>query len=740
MEAVIPAGAAPPAAPAPAPPARDLGAIIPAKLRADIIMRRQFFRHEEFYVLKDPMALTYFRLQPEEAYVISLLDGKRNLREIAARFAARYPNADRSLEELAGFVNQMAAGRLLNQNASRFVDNARLGGGSNFLMIWAKIISHLLFIKIPLVDPSPWLGRLAHAIRFVWTKWFVGGALVLFAWTFGLLAVNLDAFTTQALDFFSASNLALLWLTIIGIKTLHEFGHATTCRHFGSEVHEMGLCFMCFTPCGYVDASDAWMMRQKKHKLFVTIAGVFTELIIACIAAHFWLLLPDGLGRGLAFNAMLVASINTLLFNANPLMRFDGYYLVCDLLDIPNLRSKAIAFCSYHLQRIFLGYRNRQQEAVFEHDARGRVFLIYALCAYGYMIFIIYGLTQIFGRVLQPYGLQDFGLLLGFLVEGSFVALPFIKVFMDSTSQHAHITKDGSTRRRLSLTLAALVTLVGASFFLPAHFQVSQQAVVLAESGEHAASETGGLIRQIHVHTGQWVEAGALLVTLENPEVEAELVRQDLELQEARLRFGTVGSQTDWASGERRANAAQNLEVAETAYARVLARARDLQLRAKTAGFVLTPELEGLIGSYASPLAPVLRVADTRRLRLVVPLTEDQAQLVEAGNPVHGRWQATGAAFTARLDAVAAQPAKRTEFAAAMMTYFGGPTPAQIMQTGPDAAHFPIFLATAGLTPPDHAIVEGLRVRVEVEGRETTVAKKFTRWFLSLFKPRGLRQ
>src|SRR5690606_18565569 len=194
--------------------------------------------------------------------------------------------------------------------------------------------------------------------RFIWTRWFIGGCLLLFAWTIGLLAVNHHAFETHELNFFSSSNLFLFWITLIGIKTLHEFGHATTCRFFGGEVHEMGVCFMCFTPCGYVDASDAWMMRQKRHKVYVTIAGVFTEFIIACIAAHLWLVLPDGIGRDLAFNAMLVASINTVIFNANPLMKFDGYYVVSDLLEIPNLRSKSIAYCSYHLQRIFLGYRN----------------------------------------------------------------------------------------------------------------------------------------------------------------------------------------------------------------------------------------------------------------------------------------------------------------------------------------------------------------------------------------------
>src|SRR3954468_15111753 len=162
------------------------------------------------------------------------------------------------------------------------------------------------------------------------------------------------------------------------------------------------------------------MMRHKRHKLFVTIAGVFTELICAGIAAHIWLILPEGLGRNLAFNVMVVASVNSIIFNINPLMRFDGYYVFADILEIPNLRTKAISFCSYHLQRIFLGYRNRQQESLFEHEANARVFTLYSVFAFGYMLTIIYGLTQVFGRMLKPYGLEAFGLSVGYFVEGSF--------------------------------------------------------------------------------------------------------------------------------------------------------------------------------------------------------------------------------------------------------------------------------------------------------------------------------
>ncbi|MEX2044846.1 MAG: hypothetical protein WD941_05790, partial [Opitutus sp.] len=181
----------------------------PAPLRIDVIMRRQFFKHREYYVVKDPLALTYFRLQPEEAYVLTLLDGRRTLREVSERHNARYPHHARTVEELGQFISQIGACGLLNISANRFVENARRTASQQLLMIWARIISSTLFIKVPLIDPSPWLGGLTHALRFLWSRWFVAGAGAFMIWSAGLLLVNAGEFSLFQIDFFSAGNLAL---------------------------------------------------------------------------------------------------------------------------------------------------------------------------------------------------------------------------------------------------------------------------------------------------------------------------------------------------------------------------------------------------------------------------------------------------------------------------------------------------------------------------------------------------
>ncbi|MBI4659567.1 MAG: efflux RND transporter periplasmic adaptor subunit [Verrucomicrobia bacterium] len=710
---------------------------VPAPLRADLIIRRQLFKFAEYYVIKDPLALTYFRLEPEEAYLASLLDGKRTLEQVANLFAVQFPNADGSIEQIGGFVNQLGVGGLLNVNARQFVERARRGGSltMNLFALWGKIVSGFLFLKVPLFDPSPWLGKLSHALRFAWTPWFVGLCLAFYLWTIGFLVVHREAFSVDILNFLSPRNFLLLWLTIILIKAIHEFSHATTCRHFGGEVHEMGVCLMCFTPCGYVDASDAWMMRHKRHKIYTTIAGIFTELVIAGIAAHFWILLPDGFARGLAFNVMLVASVNTLVFNANPLMRFDGYYVLCDALEIPNLRTKAIAYCSYHVQRVLMGYRNIRQEMSWGSEASGRLFVIYALFAYLYMFFIIYGLTKIFARVLAPYGLYDFGLMLGVFVEGSFALFPVIKVFMDAFQPGAHIVKTSSTGRRLAATASVVAVVVAAGFVVPTHYRVVQQGLVVAVDSEFIAPTVPGVVKTVVVRTGQWVEPGDLVATLDNPSLAAELEARRVELAQFRLQLAQIGQGGNLQLLERQAGAAKMLAVAEAAYDRAADDVSRLELRAKVAGTVVTPSVQNFVGMYLVPQQSLIRIANMKKVKLVIPLTEDQAQLVERGNPVSGRWVANGNKFETVLTTVPTQAAGSHDLLTGMFSMFGGPAPLDVAQRSGHigTGGFALFIAEAQLPDVVAGKIEGMRAEVAITGRPATPAKKIWRWLVSLW-------
>ncbi|MEO5959869.1 MAG: efflux RND transporter periplasmic adaptor subunit [Opitutaceae bacterium] len=717
----------------------ELAAIVSAPLRADLVLQRQLFRGNEYYVIKDPLALTYFRLQHEEGYLITLLDGKRTLGDVHRLMLAHFPNKELTLEEIAAFMNQMSTAGLLNINARRFVSVARAQQSvpKGWLMMWGRLLSGLLFMRFPLFDPSPWLGKLTHAIRFLWSRWFVALCSAFITWTIFWLIVNREAFTQNTINFFSTENLFLVWVTIIIVKTLHEFGHATTCRHFGGEVHEMGICLICFAPAGYVDASDAWMMRNKAHKLYTTMAGVFTEFVIAGIAAHLWLYLPPGLAKNLAFNAMIVASVNTVFFNANPLMKFDGYYVVSDLLEIPNLRSKAMVYCSYHLQRWLLGYRNIAQERALQDERHNRVFVVYSVLAYLYMMTVIYSLTQVFARFLGPYGLHDFGLALGIFVEGSFVMFPVVKVLSDAfTAKRANMVREENVWLRIARWFVPLVVGLFLLSWVPSHFKISQQAVFVAANSDRAGLEVGGVVERVHVRSGDWVEAQAPLLTLRNADVTTDAKLADLNLEAAMTRMMMVqGSAARRAEGR---EGHTGFEAEKAARERARLAESKLVVRAPSAGFVAATDIERLEGQYLPPGFSGIRIADLRHFKLTIPLTEGEAQLVEVGSRVKGYTRAQAVAVEGKITVLPTKKASwPDDYQAAMLSIFGGPAPLEMTSANERMSPaFGLYLAEAEVLQPPPDTMEGSRVKVTITGRKATYGQRAWRWMVGLWRAR----
>ncbi len=724
----------------------DLERMVPSRLRADLVIQKQFFKNEEYFVVKDPLALTYFRLRPETAFIINLLDGKKNLKTITDEFSQQYPNSTLGLKDIAAFTQQLGMGGLLNISARRFVDYARHKPqqANSLIRLWMLAMQKLIFLKVPLIDPSPWLGKLTAKITFFWSRWFIWGCLGFFVWTIFWLIVNREAFSHNDINFLSPANLFIMWLSIIFVKIFHEFGHATTCRYFGGEVHEMGVCLICFTPCGYVDASDAYMMKHKRHKIYTTLAGVFTEFVIASLCAHAWLYLSPGLLKNIAFNIMFVASINTIFFNMNPLMRFDGYYVISDLLEIPNLRTKSITYCSYRLQQFFFGIRNTFQERMFDIHTDSRVFLIYAISAFLYMAFIIYSLSQIFAHVLAPYGLGEFGLGLGVFAQISFIGFPVAKLLTDAFNPEAapHIIKIASTKRRLITIGVALLTIILVIAFLPSRYNIDRQGVVRYAQSEIIATKTGGLVEKIFVKTGDWIEAGAIIAMLNNPSLEAELAITQTDFELAKLQYGALQNERSWDTARHMAEAAAALEMAETHYRRVREEAEALELKATISGYVLSSDVHRLAGKYIAPEEALMRIGTRDNLRLILPLTESEIQLIEPGSKVRGRWNTDAEKFETAIDVFPRQRASLENYMFAMYTAFGGPAPREQFKgqssqngSGSNDPLFSLFLAEAPLVDhlKNYQVFEGMRVQATILGKKTTLGKKIWRSVVSFW-------
>ncbi len=714
--------------------------IVFSPLRPDLIFQKQEFKNEEYYVIKDPLSLNYFRLQPEETFLISLLDGKRTFKNILETFSEEFPNAERTPKDVAAFFNQLGQAGLLNISAQGFaaMTKAKPKQGNFLFMMWVKVISKLLFFKVPLHDPSAWLGDFVKKMSFLWSRPFVGACIAFFIFTLiRLFGLHWEELSNTIPRFFVPSNIFLIWISMIIIKTFHEFGHAMTCRYFGGEVHEMGICMICFFLCGYVDASDAWMMRRHRYKIYTTIAGIFTEFIIASILANIWLVLSDGLIRDLVFNGMMVASINTVMFNMNPLMKFDGYYVISDWLQIPNLRSKAIAYCSLHLQRLLLAYRNTLQEKAVMHEEHGKVFIIYALASYVYMTFIIYSLSQIFAHFLEPYGLKQFGLIIGVAAQGTFLMLPIFRTIYDAFRPGAHIMRLEPLWRRLSKWGAAFTVLVFLFFALPTHYKIPALAILNPDRVEQVSSIAGGVLDTVLIKTGEYVERGDLLGILRNEAVAAQLEEAKAERKISELFINARRDTKDFTLNQQLPAALAKQESAYAHYLLAKQKVASLELKATENGIVLTPDAERLAGHYFSAKEPIFQIGDLENPLLLIPLTEDQVQLVDIGARLRGKWLGNGKNFRAQILRIYPQKIEENSYYPAVLDKFGGPLkdamndPKAIEKVG-------LFYAEAQfLTAVPTNLVPQMRMKVEIDGERTTFAKKAWRSFLNFWNLKG---
>ena len=259
--------------------------------RGDLVVNRQVHQGQAWWVVKDPIALAYFRFRPEEYALLDMLDGKTSLEALKERFEARFPPRRITVEELARFVATL--------HRSGLVIGDRPGQGPQLFerrrqriwKQWMAWLSNIMSLRFRGIDPDwllerldPWFGWLFSPPAIVAALAFVASALL-------LVLVNFDVFRAKLPEFhqfFAAGNWLYLAVALAVTKVLHEFGHGLSCKHYGGECHEMGMMLLVFTPCLYCDVSDSWMLPSKWKRAAIGAAGMYVEVIIAAIATYLW--------------------------------------------------------------------------------------------------------------------------------------------------------------------------------------------------------------------------------------------------------------------------------------------------------------------------------------------------------------------------------------------------------------------------------------------------------------------
>ena len=557
------------------------------RLLGAVNVRRQHFRGVRWYILQAPSDSRFFRLNESAYHFVALLDGRRTIHTVWRLCMDHCGDAAPTQNEVIQLLCQLHGANLLQGNLAP--DAAALFKRHR-QRAWREVrsnVGNLFFVRIPLWDPDRFLDRWVSPVGQLFS---IGGLLL---WT-AILAAGLwalgghtEALSTRAAGVLDPENLPLLYAAIVIVKLFHELGHGFACKHFGriagsgGEVHQMGVSFLFFTPLPYVDASSAWTLRDKWHRIVISASGMLVELAIAALAAVLWVhTAADGSVNAIAYNIMLIASVSSLAFNGNPFLRYDAYYILLDLLEIPNLESRSKLYVGYLVKRYLWG----MEAALDPSHTRGEKgwLVFYAVAATLCRIIILVAIALVLMNMFF-----SIGTLLAAVLAVRWVLIPlgrFVRFLATGRELGRH-------RERAILTSAligGLLVLITGLVPLPDRCRV--EGVVEPSDYAVVHIQTPGFVEHVLDTGTRTGPQGPALVSAFSPELEAERAR--LEAEHRRLQVKRQAART------REAAAVQIMDEKIAALDEQIARAglkmANLALRAPIQGTWVAPEADRL--------------------------------------------------------------------------------------------------------------------------------------------------
>lgn len=609
-----------------------------AKLRpsllAQVSVRRQILRGERWYLLSNEAAGVHHRVNDSAYQFIGRCDGRYTVQEIWHALVQRHGEAVLTQQEVVQIIVQLEQRDLLQCEHTRETDvlfAARAPRNPR-----QRYSLNPFAFRLPLGDPSTWLTRLDALGQMLFRPaalWLWLALVVIAALVAGSHWNALYVYGQQHL--LSPRFLALSWVLFPVIKALHELGHAMAVRRWGGEVHEFGIGLFMLVPAPYVDASGASGFNERTERVVVSAAGIMVELTLAAIALALWLATQPGWVHDIAFSVMFIGTVSTLLFNGNPLLRYDGYYVLSDVFDLPNLASRSGQYWGHLLRRILL--RARSVAPVFgpgEH----KWLLAYAPLSTAYRLLLSVSLVLYAG---------SYWLVLGLLAA---IYMGFAVIVRPLTAWVRHtfaMTPQGPARIRLRNVMTIVAVGLGLLFFVvPLPLSTVAPAVVWLPEQAQVRPEVDGVIRSLAVRDGETVAAGQLLAVLENPDLYTERDKIASRIQALQAdRFQLLLRDPTGAQ-----NLAEEIERTKAESHRADERITQLEVRAGVGGTLSLPRYADLPDSFARrgmPIGYVLQGADIRvragvdqeRAHLVRHRTRDvQVRLADAaGTPIAAR-------------------------------------------------------------------------------------------------------
>jgi putative peptide zinc metalloprotease protein len=457
------------------------------------------------------------------------------------------------------------------------------------------------------------------------------------------------------------------------VKVLHEFGHGLSCKHFGGECHELGAMMLVFTPALYCNVSDSWMLPNKWHRAAIGAAGMYVELCLASIATFLWWFSTPGLFNHICLSVMFICSVSTVVFNGNPLLRFDGYYILMDILEIPNLRQKSTEITRRFFVWLCLGIE--QPENPFLPHKHQWAFGAYTIAAVVYRWIVVFSIIFFLNSVLEPYGLKILGQLMALSGLFGLLVQPIWELgkFFYTPGRMNKMKKE-----RLFATVGVVAAAVAFVLFVPLPFSVKCTFEIQPRNSQQVFTATPGQITLVSAKPGQTVAAGDTILQLDNPDLKLEVVALDGRRREALLMVEALSKQrfSDPAASDQLDVAREALASAEKQHQQKKDELERLTIKAPSAGTIIppparpakaaaapgslrtwigTPFDEKNIGALITPTDPICIVGNPADVQAVLVIDQAYIDLVKENQPVRCLLEAnTHRAYDSTIESIAA--------------------------------------------------------------------------------------
>jgi putative peptide zinc metalloprotease protein len=496
------------------------------RLRADLLSVPVEMAGETTWVINDPLTLEHFHFSAEEFALMGWLRRPVAIAELQRLFNRRFSPQTITPEAIWDFLQRLHSAGLLISDAEGQGEELLQRQQKDRNRRWALSWTGLLGMRFRGVDPDAFLTLVHICCRWLFSPVLLIAALGVVMYAVSIVVGHFAEFHSRLPELSAlVDRRNVLWLLLaIGIvKVLHELGHALTCKHFGGEVHELGFMLLVFAPCLYCDVSDAWRMPSKWRRIAISAAGIGVELFLAAVATIVWWHAQPGVVQLVALNIMIVCTVNTLVMNGNPLMRYDGYYVLSDLVETPNLWERS----REALRRLFSNFLvlipppddplvpTRHRIPLVLYAAASKIYLMIICVA------IVWGLT----KVLYPHHLENVAFAIGFVVLGAALVTPLTGAMQLARNpiRRAEVRKD-----RVALLMAAVAAAFAGALSIPVNYDVTAPLVLLPEDAARVYATVEGTLAST-LPPGSKVRRGEEIGRLENTDTQLELARLEGE-------------------------------------------------------------------------------------------------------------------------------------------------------------------------------------------------------------------